>query len=609
MSRTTRILLTAGAATVVLIVIVSWLYGLRPEDLGSLRLFSPKPLDPTPEQQVEIDTWLRDNTIQLRTVQPGSPMDDLRRLKPMFADASIVALGEEAHLNRTFSRAKHRVVEYLVTELDFTVFAIEGTFGGALELNDYLLTGNGDPSRALAALMYPAWNIEAILDMVIWMRQYNATHEKKVKFYGFDLKPATGSAIRVREYLKGSRVTNDYEPLLSTMANPWTAYQLTSGPKPEIHRAAEQTRALIADLQATVPASPHPPAPAATTDSRKQWALALQHARVLLQHLEFYSAGREASALRDEAMAENVRWIIDHEDGAKTILWAANGHIAAGSGSGCMGEYLRRTYGDGLVIMALMANRKSQGSDDNEPVGEPHIWDDGTLETALTRAGLEIAALDFRSLPAGIVSRYFNAPLNTRAGTSGIYPLVYDAVLFIESTFNARMIQRGPAKPTSILETPSNLDFEERDGDWPKDWTIKGGQTRAEYRLVGSSAEPVQGERCAAVERIPGRSFNGSYGNAYQVLKATEFRGGRIRFSAAARATDGTAYLYLGVEKTARSPGSFQQVEITSETWREYRLEAEVPEQAREIFYGLAYLGQEAAYIDNAKIESLSQNR
>ena len=122
-------------------------------------------------------------------------MDDLRRLKPMFADASIVALGEEAHLNRSFSRAKHRMVEYLVTELDFTVFAIEGTFGGALELNDYLLTGNGDPSRALAALMYPAWNIEAILDMVIWMRQYNATHEKKVKFYGFDLKPATGSAL------------------------------------------------------------------------------------------------------------------------------------------------------------------------------------------------------------------------------------------------------------------------------------------------------------------------------------------------------------------------------------------------------------------------------
>lgn len=65
----------------------------------------------------------------------------MQPLKGMIGDARIVALGEAAHMNRDFYRVKHRMVEFLVNEMDFTVFAIEATFAGALELNDYILTG------------------------------------------------------------------------------------------------------------------------------------------------------------------------------------------------------------------------------------------------------------------------------------------------------------------------------------------------------------------------------------------------------------------------------------------------------------------------------------
>lgn len=241
LGRKPRLICGVVVAIVVLVVTLPLFYGLRLDQFWNLRHALQEPLQLTPAERSEVETWLRTNTIELSTVQPGSPRDDLRYLEPLLRDASIVALGEASHVNRTYSQAKHRIIEHLVTELGFTVFAIEGTFAGALEINDYLLTGNGDPSRALAALIYRAWDTESILDMIVWMRGYNATHARKLKMYGFDNKPATGSARAVQDYLQTTHVTDDCDELLSDLANPWTAWQFLTGPKEEIHRAADRS--------------------------------------------------------------------------------------------------------------------------------------------------------------------------------------------------------------------------------------------------------------------------------------------------------------------------------------------------------------------------------
>ena len=123
-------------------------------------------------------------------------------------------------------------------------------------------------------------------------------------------------------------------------------------------------------------------------------------------------------------MADNVKRIIDYEEGAKTILWAANPHITVLPGSGCMGAYLRQMYGDEMVVIALIGNRR------------------GSLEEFLAQAGLDVSILDFRSLPKGIVSEYLNSPFRSTQGVKTIYPLSYDAVLFIESTSGASMIKK-----------------------------------------------------------------------------------------------------------------------------------------------------------------------
>jgi len=500
------------------------------------------------------------------------------------------------------------MVEFLVNEMGFTVFAIEATFSGALELNDYILGGDGDPRRALGALSYPAWTIESILDMVIWMREYNSTHEKKVKFYGFDFRPVTTSAKVVYNYLKKTNGTDQYNPLLSRMMNNWTLNQVRSGSKEELHEDAEELQSLIKQLEQQAPRAASGSPAAVNSQEERQWRLVVQHVRVLLQYIEFWnlmSDRSKATGFRDKTMAENVRWIADYEKGAKIILWAANAHIMATPGSGCMGSYLRQSFGKDMVVFGLLCNRNSAGpspDDTDKGYGAPK----GTFEALLTEAGFDIAVVDLRSLPKGAASKYFNAP--RKSGPIFLrLPRAYDTILFIESTTVARLLEKGILQGTvERLESPSSLDFEELEDERPKDWRIQGGQSLLEFQTTASHDQPYEGNTCAMIKRIPGRPFGEPFGNISQCIKASDFTGKKIQFSAAARISEGIAYLWLSID-VRNAPTISQQKIITSDQWAKYSLLAEIPQDAFRISYGLAYVGQGTAFIDEVKIDNSIQ--
>src|SRR5439155_20983050 len=68
---------------------------------------------------------------------------------------------------------------------------------------------------------------------------------------------------------------------------------------------------------------------------------------------------------RDQAMAANVKWILEQEGPeSKIMLWAHNGHVStAPLGDGeSMGAILRKTYGEKMVVCGFsfdQGDRKS----------------------------------------------------------------------------------------------------------------------------------------------------------------------------------------------------------------------------------------------------------
>jgi len=398
---------------IILAMAVLWAFGIRFEHLKTLKLLFPKPMELSAKEITEVHDWLQKNTINLKTIEAGSGFEDMMPLKAMTGDARIISLGESKHLDGSFYKVKHRMIEFLVSEMDFTVFAIEGSFGCASKINEYLLGGDISEQEALEELVYKVWRTEEILDMLIWMREYNATHEKKVKFYGFDSRPVFRCAKVVYDYLRKINGTKDYDDILLE----WIALKFDKRDKEKMTSMTGPVKDLISYLENQRPTA---------SQDKKEWNFAVLNSRVLLQHLEHFLTlpdRSKATDIRDKQMADNVKRIIDYEEGAKTILWAANAHINVLPGSGCMGAYLRKMYGDEMVVIALIGN------------------DRGGLEELLTKAGPDVSVLDFRSLPKGIVSEYLNSPLRD-GGIYTIYPMSYDAVLFIKSTSGARMITK-----------------------------------------------------------------------------------------------------------------------------------------------------------------------
>ena len=182
----------------------------------SIVLASALLLPCTLHAQMEITSWIRANAVALKTVEARHGFDDMEPLRRVIGDARIVSLGEATHGTREFFQLKHRMLEFLATQMGFTIFSIEANMPEAYRLNDYVLNGTGDPAQLLRGMYFWTWNTEEVLDMIRWMREFNASGKGRVQFTGFDMQTTPVAAEIVRAYVQ--RVDPAYEPTVREAA-------------------------------------------------------------------------------------------------------------------------------------------------------------------------------------------------------------------------------------------------------------------------------------------------------------------------------------------------------------------------------------------------------
>lgn len=138
----------------------------------------------------DVIDWLRTHAILFQTVDPSGDLADLQPLAPVIGDAGIVGVGEATHGTREHFLFKHRLLRFLVTQKGFRALAFESPWPTGLPLNQYVLGGEGDPERLLGKAVFGVWYTREVLDMVRWMREYNATvpPDQRVEFVGIDMQ-------------------------------------------------------------------------------------------------------------------------------------------------------------------------------------------------------------------------------------------------------------------------------------------------------------------------------------------------------------------------------------------------------------------------------------
>jgi len=592
------------------------------------------PVDKPPPR--EVIEWLRANAIPLATPEAGHGFDDLQPLKQVVGDARIVALGEATHGTREFFQLKHRMLEFLATEMGFTVFAIEASYPEALLVNDYIVNGNGDPTDALAAMRFWTWDTEEVLEQIKWMRRYNEdpSHKAKLAFYGFDMQSAPGAVQHALEYLEKVDLAFERKvaPSVAPLDNDFDAQNYVQLPAARMAAVSESLARILKQLDSAKESY-------LRLSSPGEWAMARMSAKVALQGEEHLR--RMSYDFRDRSMAENIKALLDQQPpGARMVVWAHNGHVSKGQYAGveAMGAHLARMFGAQLVVFGFAFNEGSFRAK-QMPFGTAltvfnvSAAPPGSLDASLAAAG-KLFAIDIRRAPSdGIVAEWLTSRLRHRQIGAGfsyeaaesflrdeIPRRSFDALLFVGKTTSARANSSGmrsaPApgvgkqqKTRSLV----NLDFEEAGSDeGPTGWIAYTGGEKASY-AVAADKKSFHGKRCASIIRDES-PWRWGYGALYQNLDAETYRGKRIRFRAAARSevsgVGNKGQLFVSVfPATSKGPAnalsfaSTMDHPVSSADWRFYEVDTLVSAEADSITVGFMLSGNGRAWFDNASLE------
>ena len=383
-------------------------------------------------------SWLRKSAIPVATVEAGNGFDDLQRLKAVIGDARIVSLGEQTHGTREFFQMKHRLVEFLASEMGFTQFAIEANMPEAYQVNRYVLTGQGDPRELLKGMYFWTWNTQEVLDMILWMREFNRSGRGRIEFLGFDMQVTRMAATVVRDFV--AKVESGYSGHAMELAN-------------RVNAANDRGTASDADLAAAQELYDHL---AQNRDgylaraSREEVDWGIQNARIMLQAMQMQAG----TVSRDESMAANVDWILEQNPEAKIVLWAHNGHISRSPGA--MGSHIAERHGSQVVALGFAFDEGSYnawnylGSGGRVVANEALPPAPNSIETYLNAAGLPRFILDLRRVPAGGPATWLKQPRPFReigavAKRCSSYPTVatdtFDGLIWIERSTPSTLLR------------------------------------------------------------------------------------------------------------------------------------------------------------------------
>lgn len=155
---------------------------------------------------------------------------------------------------------------------------------------------------------------------------------------------------------------------------------------------------------------------AAAGKSEAAWAI--QNATIVMQSMDMRAnQATSTTNIRDKSMAENVRWHLEQNPGAKIILWAHNGHVARTPES--MGHYLESMFPGQMVVVGFATGTGTYRAVSNKGKGLGS-WDlesppQGSFEYYCQATNLPQFILDIRkSKPGSAESGWLDGELNFR---------------------------------------------------------------------------------------------------------------------------------------------------------------------------------------------------
>ena len=277
---------------------------------------------------------------------------NFKNIGEQLKNKKIIALGESTHGTKEFFELKCELIKYLIENAGFNYVVFEASMRESDLLNDYVQMGVGDPKILVARLGYWTWYTQEVIDLAIWMREYNTTHSKKIYFKGFDFQSSENSV----SYLKSieNELNQDLSEKVNLVLNVFKRindlqlagiYQLSQSLLDSTSNYCQNLKEYINTNHSLLE----------NTLSDSLYRDLKINTELLWQYSIQSNSSIKPDKFRDSCMAQNFNWLYNNNPDSKYIIWAHNGHIK--SSDKAMGQYLKQAYNDSIAIIGLTTSQ------------------------------------------------------------------------------------------------------------------------------------------------------------------------------------------------------------------------------------------------------------
>lgn len=398
-----------------------------------------------------VHKWFREHAHPLATMDPTATLDDLEPLREMVGNADIVGLAEATRAGHEVASLGHRVLRFLVEELEFRVLAVQDDAAVVQRLDHYISTGQGDPRQLVSALWRPRRTRE-MLDLVQWARSFTQrSPADPMRLVGLDQASAQPSDytdvvtfVTRRDPAVGKRLRQRYDVIMTAHDLP-EHVQRARGvhPGPAFVELAREGYEVVASL----------------SDSDAKDRAMQQAQRIVDFHKGSLAADFDYDALRRQTVATLDR--LRREADTRIVYWEG---VALAANAApfeplavieepfrTVGGQLRIELGSGYFPMLLGFGHGTLGEvhqGQRVPPPEP-----GSFDAGLAAADLGHYLLDLRTAPTGPVGDWLRSSRKLRIIT-GIYEAAADPHHYVMAAlgewFDA-VVHADTITPTTLL--------------------------------------------------------------------------------------------------------------------------------------------------------------
>jgi len=539
---------------------------------------------------------------QKKAMDPLTPSD----LAPLFPpDLRILALGEAARGAREFTLMRLNVLRALLAQQRRVLLVLDAPYAESVPLNEYIQgRQTGKPELLLSNLYYWNYNTEEMLDILNWMREYNANAPltRRVQIAGCDIQTYHTAIERILHTVEARlpQLARElhalYSPFYKLRPEMRTSYKhQTHELKQRCRSNCEQASALLQRHQDALIARSSP-------ETFTQLAL---DARAVLAAEALLAAPESAEAhrARTHGMVTILSHLLASAPPETTLLLCGHNHLIKKQGTG-PGAVLHEMYGSAFVavgqcfyqgsIQAL--NESGQLCQQVLPPALPGSYEALFAETA--QEALQAARTLTEARPLRHIGASYS-PERPETYYSMLAPAsLFDYLLFVRNITPVRLLPlhvtfTRPSTAPVLPDKPTNLDF----AHGFTDWALTGSHPHR-YAI---ELEPDHVALLRAKEPC-----KDGFGALAQKIQAPPGQQIRLTAEVQAEAVEQYCSLWVRVDGEEQMLGLYYQNKGVLNGTQPYQrccVEASVPYEARELLFGVLLAGSGAVRIKHLSID------